>query len=94
MDKKSLEIIPDEAIMNIKVSGTYYKRLQALFIYLSGKKDMKEFLLEYESLLKLKEPKTEYQIHLQTVLSIIVEIEREAKENKLTEKKEFTINES
>lgn len=81
---KKIEIMPDDAIMDIKISGTFYKRLQALFIYLSGRKDPKEFLIYYAKMVKGEEPKEEYELHLQTVMSLLLELEKAAKESKLT----------
>jgi hypothetical protein len=86
---KKIEIIPDDVIMDIKVSGTFYKRTQALFIYLSEKKDPKEFLLYYANIMKGGEPKTEYDFHIYTVLSLLLEMEKVAKEKGLTQEKEM-----
>lgn len=82
--------MPDDVLMDVKVSGTFYKRLQALFIYLSQKKDMKEFLLLYAKMVKGGEPTNEYEFHLNTVLSLIVEIEKVAKENNLVKEEDST----
>ena len=86
---KKIEVIPEDALMDIKVSGTFYQRLQALFIYLSQKKDPKEFLLHYAYLIKGGEPKNEYEFHLNTILSLIVEIEKTAKDLNLTKLKDM-----
>ena len=88
---KTVSVIPDDVLMDIKVSGTFYRRMQALFIYLAGKKDIKEFLILYTMMVKeKKEPSSEYEFHLHTVLSMIVEMEKVAKENNLTKEEDAT----
>lgn len=87
-DVKKVSVMPDDALMDIKVSGTFYKRLQSLFIYLAQKKDVKEFLLLYAKMVKGGEPINEYEFHLNTVLSLIVEIEKVGKENNLTKEED------
>ena len=89
-EKKFVSVMPDDAMMDIKMSGTFYKRLQALFIYLSQKVDVKEFLVLYAKMVKGGEPINEYEFHLNTVLSLIVEMERVAKENNLTKEEDAT----
>lgn len=88
--QKKVSVMPDDALMDIKVSGTFYKRLQALFIYLSQKKDVKEFLALYAKMVQGGEPTSEYEFHLNTVLSLIVEIEKIAKENNLVKEEDAT----
>lgn len=85
---KKVSVMPDDALVDIKVSGTYYKRLQALFIYLAQKKDMKEFLLLYAKMVQGGDPIDEYEWHLHTVLSMIIEIEKVAKENNLVKEED------
>jgi hypothetical protein len=87
--KKKVQAIKPDAIMDIKVSGTFYQRVQALFFYLSNKKDPKEFLLHYAYLMKGNEPKSEYEYHLNTVLSLLVEIEKTAKETNNLEERDM-----
>ena len=87
---KKVSVMPDDALVNVKVSGTYYKRLQALFIYLAQKKDIKEFLLLYAKMVKGGDPIDEYEWHLHTVLSMIIEIEKVAKENNLVKEEDAT----
>ncbi len=88
---KKVSVMPDDVLMDVKVSGTFYKRLQALFIYLSQKKDMKEFLILYAKMVKGGEPADEYEFHLNTVLSLIVEIEKVAKDNNLVKEEDSTV---
>jgi hypothetical protein len=85
---EKIEIIPNEAIMEIKVSGTFYQRLQHLLIYLANKKDPKEFLVYYAYLAKGGEPKEEYDFHVYTVMAMIMEIEKVAKEKSFTLEKD------
>lgn len=87
---KKVSVIPDDVLMDIKVSGTFYRRIQALFIYLAGKKDIKEFMILYANMVKGNEPVTEYDFHLNTVLSLIVEMEKVAKENNLVKEEDAT----
>lgn len=85
---EKVEIIPEEAIMDIRISGTFYQRIQALFIYLSQKKDPKEFLLHYAYISQGGEPKEEYDFHLYTLMALLLEIEKCAKEKNLTLEKD------
>lgn len=89
-EQKKVSYIPDDALMDIKVSGTFYRRMQALFIYLAEKKDIKQFLILYAALVKGKEPSSEYEFHLNTILSMIIEMEKVAKENNLVQEKDGT----
>lgn len=85
---KKVSVMPDDVLVDIKVSGTYYKRLQALFIYLAEKKDIKEFLILYAKMVQGGDPVDEYEWHLHTVLSMIIEIEKVAKENNLVKEED------
>jgi len=85
-NKKKIEVLPNDAIMDIKISGAFVSRLQELFLYLAKLKEEKEFLLHYAVITKVKpeEFKDPYEHHLYTVLALIHEIELVAKENKKT----------
>lgn len=84
--KESVEVIAPDKIVNIQVSGAFYIRLQNLIIYLSSKKDIKEFSAVMLELTK-REAKDEYEFNLVTVLMLLNEIEVQAREQKLTEYK-------
>lgn len=78
--------IKEDDIIDIKVNGSFYQRVQALMFYLLENKEP-AFIEEVFN--KIKENKIDdaYVAHLQTVVVLMREIEEEAKkQEKITEK--------
>lgn len=81
---RDVEYLKDDAMIDITLSGQFYKRLQALFVYVSQKKTMQEFIALHANLVQGNAPVSEYDFHLQTLFGILVEIETRARDQKKT----------
>lgn len=78
--------IKEDDIIDIKVNGSFYQRVQALMFYLLDGKDP-QFITEVFEKIKNNTIDDEYVAHLQTVVVLMREIEEEAKkQEKITEK--------
>jgi hypothetical protein len=83
-----VDAILPETIIPIKVSGGYYMSLQQMFMNLAMERPEKEFKEVMQRLKENERPRDAYEFHLHTLLSLIFEIENEAKRQGLTTKKD------
>lgn len=75
----TVETIPADAIVNVEISGGMYTRLHQLLLQIASEKSpdqLKDTLIR----LKTEEPKTHGEYHLVSILALIFEIEKKAKE--------------
>lgn len=78
--------IKEEDIIDIRVNGSFYARIQALMFYLLEDKEP-QYITEVFEKIKNNTIDDAYVAHLQTVVVLMREIEEEAKkQNKITEK--------
>ena len=81
-----ISTIKEEDIIDIKVNGSFYARIQALMFYLLEGKEP-QFITEVFEKIKNNNIDDAYVAHLQTIVVLMREIEEEAKkQNKITEK--------
>jgi hypothetical protein len=76
--EKQIETIPLKAIVELKVSGAFYSRMHQLLITFSAQKKPEEFA-EILNRLKTEAPKDEYENHLWTLLTFMIDFEASAK---------------
>lgn len=80
--EQEIEVLDDEKIFSIPMSGAYAKRLQALGAWMTESKKPEEILKIYETLSSADE-NTKYDFftfHLETMLILLHEIEKQARE--------------
>lgn len=78
--------IKEEDIIDIRVNGSFYARIQALMFYLLDGKEP-QFITEVFEKIKNNQIDDEYVAHLQTVVVLMREIEEQAKQqDKITDK--------
>ena len=78
--------IKEEDIIDIKVNGSFYARIQALMFYLLEDKEP-QYITEVFEKIKNNNIDDAYVAHLQTVGVLMREIEEQAKkQDKITEK--------
>jgi hypothetical protein len=79
-----IEIIKPDSIIKVGISETYYKNLQELILYYSKLVPVEELSLQVDN---IKEDKllSEWGHHFKTLLTLVNEIEYQAKEQKMTE---------
>ena len=78
--------IKEEDIIDIKVNGSFYARIQALMFYLLEDKEP-QYITEVFEKIKNNNIDDVYVAHLQTVVVLMREIEEQAKnQDKITEK--------
>ena len=90
MSNLKLPVIPDDAIIDIQVSGYFYKQLQQLLLATSQTKSPEELK---KVLIKIKENnKYEdlYEAQIHTLTTLIVSIEKAAKEQNKIEIVDFS----
>ncbi len=78
-NQQTVETIPIDALISVSISGGFYSRLQQLLLWYSQTKPIDEFGKALAEL-KAGEPADVFQYHLETLLVIIYEIEKNAKE--------------
>lgn len=78
--------IKEEDIIDIKVNGSFYARIQALMFYLLEDKEP-QYITEVFEKIKNNNIDDVYVAHLQTIVVLMREIEEQAKnQDKITEK--------
>jgi len=78
--------IKEEDIIDIKVNGSFYARIQALMFYLLEDKEP-QYITEVFDKIKNNTIDDVYVAHLQTIVVLMREIEEQAKnQDKITEK--------
>lgn len=78
--------IKEEDIIDIKVNGSFYARIQALMFYLLEDKEP-QYITEVFEKIKNNTIDDAYVAHLQTIVVLMREIEEQAKnQDKITEK--------
>lgn len=76
---KEVQTIPLDAVIDIKIGGSFYSRLHQLLNWYAKQKDIPEFTKEIASL-RADVPPTEYAYHLETIITLIREVELRAAE--------------
>lgn len=84
------ESIPYDVLIDIKVSGSFYKQLVNLLTALGDSVPLEEFKEVLEKLKTNDPPKSIFELNVHSLVSLIYEIEAKAQEQKKT--KEITIN--
>lgn len=90
---KDVSVIPSEAQINIVVGGGLYIRLHQLLMDFATQKDPKEWAQDLTTI-KEKGAETKYQYNVETLLSLIVEIENKAKEQNQIQLKDIELSNS
>jgi hypothetical protein len=80
--------IDHESLIDIKVSGAYFHRVQDFLFYWMNQKPSEEVAKIIENL-KTNQPTDEYSYHLLTIIMLVQEIEKQANEQNLI--KDFEI---
>jgi hypothetical protein len=79
-----IEVIKPDSIIKIGISEAYYKNLQELTLYYSGLVSAEELSTQVNRI-KEDKPLSEWGHHFKTLLTLIHEVETQAKEQKLTD---------
>lgn len=85
-----VKVFPFDKIVKLDISGGFYTRLnQFLVDYATqgGVKDLAKTLVE----LKDREPQSNFEYHLVTLISLVMSIEQEAQKQGLVESKEVPL---
>lgn len=89
MTTTKLEIIPNDALINVQFSGSFHRKLSQLALALGESRPSEEFQKALKTLDSKVEPEDLYQLTVQTIVSILFEIETQAREQKKTTFIEF-----
>ena len=91
MPKIKYPTIPNDAIIDIQVSGSFYRRLVDLITELGNSKPMDEFKAVLERLKTTEGAKDAYELNVHLVMMLIYEIEKKAFEQKKTKEEEIEV---
>ena len=86
MEEKTIDILKEDAIINIKVSYSYYCSIFALSNELIKDKTKEQIESFYALLKQGKEPTEDWQYHYRTLLTFLSEYQKQAKLQNGTEK--------
>ena len=89
--EQEIEVLNDETIFSVPMSGAYAKRLQAVGAWMVESKKPEEILKIYEKI-SLADENTKYDIftyHLETMLILFQEIEKQAREAQAIKKQKI-----
>jgi hypothetical protein len=91
MAKMKYETLPNEAIVDIKVSGSFYLRLVSLLNSLGESVPLEEFKDVLEKIKEDKPADSLFEFNVHTILMMIYEIESEAIKQKKTKEEEIDV---
>lgn len=91
MAKIKYPTIPNDAIIDIQVSGSFYRRLVDLITELGNSKPIDEFKAVLERLKTTEGAKDAYELNVHLVMMLIYEIEKKAFEQKKTKEEEIEV---
>jgi hypothetical protein len=91
MSKMKYETLPNEAIVDIKVSGSFYLRLVSLLNSLGESVPLEEFKDVLEKIKEDKPADSLFEFNVHTILMMIYEIESEAIKQKKTKEEEIEV---
>lgn len=84
-DTQELEIIKEDALIELKFSTGFYKRCQSLLYHLLASKDSKDILAANKQIQE-KNITEDWVYHYETLLILCKEVEAQAREQKQMEK--------
>lgn len=88
-DKIQIDVIPQDAIIDLKVSGAFYLQLKALLFDLSKDFTPEKFLEISKNIKEQKPLETAQETFVVTMTALIVEIEKQAQSQSKTVKQDF-----
>jgi hypothetical protein len=89
--EQEIEVLDDESVFSVPMSGAYAKRLQAVGAWMIQTKKPEEILKIYEKI-SSSEDGSDYDaftFHLETMLILFQEIEKQARESKAIKKQKI-----
>jgi hypothetical protein len=91
MAKLKLPTVADNAVIDIQIHETFYRKLSVLLIALGQEKTQNDFANALKSLKEPKLPTDVYSLTVQVVCQLIYEIENGAKEQNKTKEVEVEV---
>lgn len=80
MSKKvKVQAIDLDSIITIEVSGNFYARIQQMLMEMANEKSQEEFLKALKKLEGNDDAENAFEYNLHTIMSLIYEIEKQAK---------------
>jgi hypothetical protein len=86
--EQELEVFDDEKVFNVPMNGSFAKRLQALTLWMTEKKNPEEILKVYEAIASDDEnvKYDQFTLHLETMLILLKEMENQARSSNCLKK--------
>ncbi len=90
MAKQTFPVVPDDAMIDIKVSGSFYKKLLKLSVALGESRPLEDYKKALETLGK-EDAEDLYELTVQSVVSMLFEVETAAKAQNKTKLMEIDL---
>lgn len=91
MAKVTYETLPLDAIVDIQISGTFYRKLADLLIALGESVGLEEFKKVLAKLKENKPAESLFEFNVHTVISLLYEVEIQAKAQNKCKKEEVEV---
>ena len=91
MAKIKYDTIPAEALIDIQISGAFYRRMVDLLTMLGESVPLADFKAVLERLKSNNPAEDMFEFNVHTIMSLIYEVEKQAMEQKKVEQKEMEV---
>lgn len=96
METNKVEVINPKSIINIQLSGSFYKSIQNVMFHLSSYRESEDLTGLIEKINNQSDPAEfdDWEMSMETLLILCAEVEEKAKEQKCTEEIEIPSQEN
>lgn len=91
MAKIKYDVIPPDVLIDIQISGTFYRRMVDLLTMLGESVPLDEFKAVLNKLSKNDPAEDMFEHNVHTLMSLIYEVEKQAQEQKKTKQEEIEV---
>lgn len=92
MAKITYDTLPPEALVDIKISGTFYRKMVDLLTMLAESVPLEDFRKVLEKLKENKPAEDLFELNVHTLMSLIYEVEVQAKAQDKCKKAEIEVD--
>ena len=92
MAKMTYDTIPADVLVDIQISGSFYRRMMDLITMLSESVPLEEFKQVLERMKDNKPAEDLFELNVHTIISLIYEVEKEAKAQNKTVVSEIEVD--
>ncbi len=89
MEKIKYDTIPQDALISIEISGSFYQKLTGLLFHLGSSVSNEEFAKVIANIKEDKPVESVFQLNIEIILALIYEVETNAKKQNKIKVAEF-----